>query len=194
MTFDDTVGTATSTSYCSVAAADAYHAAQPPGTRTFIAGPGEMATWADLPEASKQHRLMLATRLLDSIIEWTGERFRGHPDSVAGRTEGQRLEWPRYEMYDRTGKWLLERDAIPEALQHATAEYAGQLGEASRTVDDAVETASLTTLRAGPVNLAFDRPQAKPIPDAVVYLLYPNWIRRIRQRSRNTIGTASLAR
>ena len=194
MTFDATPRGAAATSYTTVEEADAYHAAQPPGTRTFVPAAGE-TDWATLSTEAKQHRLMLATRLLDQIVVWTGSRYYGHPDTLAARgTQQQSLEWPRYDMFDRTGRYEIDIDTIPQQLKDATAEFAGQLGDLSRTQDDAVETASLSGIRVGPVNLAFDRPEAKRIPDSVVYMLYPHWYSRLRHRSKRSISTVRITR
>ena len=176
-------------SYCSVETADDYWDEQPPGASTFVGGPSGAVAWSELTTVEKQQRLILATRMLDEIITWAGTRFVGHPDTLSQKR--QWLEWPRYDMFDRTESYEIEAETIPVALQQATAEYAGQLGDKSRTEDDAAENVGMTRLSAGEVNFDFD-PLQKTVPNRVLYMLYPNWIADYRQRSRRTLQTVRL--
>lgn len=186
---EDGSGKPDATSYCPVAVADEYYADLPAGTNNFVTGP-DGATWAALANADKQRRLIMATRQLDAIIQWSGLRRDGHPDTISAKR--QRLEWPRYDMFGREALYEIESNTIPEALQHATAEFAGYFGDAARVEDDAAEDAGMSSLRAGDVNFDFD-PRHKPIPNSVYYLLYPNWIASVRQRSRRSIRSVKLA-
>ena len=193
MAFDATAGGADSNSYCTVAVADAYHDMQPLGSRTFVPAEGE-TTWEALSTASKERRCMLATALLDRLVNWSGTRRYGSRDSLDLTGPHQRLQMPRYGLYDRDNEYYLDPDKLAEELQHATAEYAGQLGEPNRTADDDVETASIKGIRAGKVDLKFDKPEAKPLPDSVFYMLPSNWVRGVRQRSRRSIRTMPISR
>lgn len=65
---------------------------------------------------------------------------------------------------------------IPQNLKDATAEMAGQLGNADRTLDNDVIVQGLTSVRAGSVALTFkDMIEARVLPDAVWDLMPPSW-------------------
>jgi hypothetical protein len=105
-------GSHTATSLCSVAYADTHHAKN---KRTA-------AAWAALSTNTKEFRLETATEIIarDSI-------FAGYPVKVVGNTSGkQRLPFPRYDLCDRDGN-LIESNIVPEDIQRATAQLAGEL-------------------------------------------------------------------
>jgi hypothetical protein len=65
---------------------------------------------------------------------------------------------------------------IPQDLKEATAEMAGQLGNADRTLDNDVIVQGLTSVRAGSVALTFkDMIETRVLPDAVWDLMPPSW-------------------
>jgi len=65
-------------SYCSVAAADAYHSGR------------ANATWAGLDQATKEANLRKATEYMVSIYR---QRWKGLRASI-----NQALDWPRYDV------------------------------------------------------------------------------------------------
>jgi hypothetical protein len=149
-------GSHTATSFCSVAYADTHHAKD---KRTA-------ATWAALSTANKQYRLETATEIIcrDST-------FAGYPVKLVGNTSGkQRLAFPRSEVYDRDGN-AIDSDEIPEDLQRATAQLAGEL-----ELEDLDEepTRGLSSLGVGSIQLVFDKTnEAKPILRSVFNYLKP---------------------
>ncbi len=88
----------------------------------------------------------------------------------------QKLSWPRIGMFDQNGN-PIDPTVIPQELKDAESEFAGQLGNADRTLDLDQIVQGLTSLRAGSVALTFKQnflPQV--IPDAVLNLLVPGWL------------------
>jgi hypothetical protein len=169
-----TPASATANSYCTKAEADTYFS-----ERLSLTTPWEDA---DTPEAA----LIMASRLLDGFFTWTGDaatqrqssrlpRYAFFTWTGAPSTAEQALCWPRQGMYSRNG-YLIASGEIPNALKNATAELAGQLLIADRTVDNDIEAMGITSLKAGPVSLSFkDMVENKVMPDAVLLLLVPSW-------------------
>lgn len=147
-----TPGSASANSYCTEAEADTYHEAHVDG-----------AAWNspadDAPD--KEAALLQAARMLDAMFDWAG--------TVA--TIEQAMGWPRFGASDRQGR-LIASDVVPQAVKDAQAELARQLLVEDRAADSDVETLGLKRVKAG-VELEFDsaKVQAKPIPDAVFYLI-----------------------
>lgn len=132
MAFDATPGSATATSYCDVAFADAYWAGRLNG-----------ASWAAITDAAKkQAALQQATLALDSK-QWTGR-----PASAT-----QALAWPRTGARTRDNILIPYTD-IPTKLKQATAELAGQLVTEDRSVDGGMT--NLKKLKIGPLDLEFN--------------------------------------
>lgn len=100
------------TSYCTVEFADDYI-----GINIHAS-----AEWLSQTETSKQNLLMRASKYLDQMVQWEGERV----DDESG------LRWPRSGVYDRDG-FLIPTDVIPEALQEAVSELAAYLLESDWT-------------------------------------------------------------
>lgn len=160
-----TAGSASANAYVSIAVADQYHLDRP------AAG----TTWADATTDQKTTAILWATKLLDALWEWSG--------NVVNST--QALLWPRVGMYYRSG-YTVPSTVIPTELQHACAEFARQLLVADRMADSDIEVQGITSLRAGSVALTFkDGVYARPVPDAVVNLLPPEW-GYVRGRQRAT--------
>lgn len=152
---DVTPGSPSANAYVTLAVAEQYHLDRP------AAG----TTWSGASTDQKNAAILWATKLLDSLIDWTGW--------VAAST--QALLWPRAGMLYRSG-YSVPSSIIPTELQHATAEFARQLLAADRAGDSDVETQGLRALRAGPVSLEFkDSVYAKVVPDAVWSLLPASW-------------------
>lgn len=165
-TLVSTAGASNANTYCTRSDANQYDDDNPQsGT-----------TWSSASNDQKDQALLMATRLLDEHVDWTGAAS----DSV------QRLNWPRTGMWDRNG-YGLDSDAIPDGLRDATAEFARQVLAEDRTADDAVSIKGIVGLKAGPVDLSFSgRGKPKVIPDAVFFLLTPSWFDSVRSRMNTT--------
>jgi hypothetical protein len=170
-TLVSTPGAVNANSYATVAEADAYH-----DSRLFA------TDWANADAGKKTVALIMATRLLDSLYDWTGAITSGN----------QALLWPRVGMWRRTGAghaafnpavgwygesaYAIASDAIPQELKNATAEFARQLIAADRSADSDIETQGIKSLKAGPVALEFKGDVVpKVVPDAVYHLIPEAW-------------------
>lgn len=150
-----TAGVADANTYCTLAVANQFHLDRP------AAG----TTWSAASDAQKNAALLWATKLLDSLYDWTGYVV----------TETQALLWPRSGMVYRSG-YGVETDVIPTELQYATAEFARQLLATDRAGDSDIETQGITSLSVGSVSLTFkDAVRAKVVPDVVRNLLPREW-------------------
>jgi hypothetical protein len=88
----------------------------------------------------------------------------------------QRLSWPRTGMFDANGN-PIPANVIPSDLKDAQSEFAGQLGNADRTLDLDQIVQGIASLKAGSVALTFKKQfQPQVIPDAVLNLLVPGWL------------------
>ena len=157
-----TAGASNANTYCTRADATQYDDNHPQSS----------TTWSGASDDLKDQSLLMATRLMDEHIAWTGA-----PSDVV-----QVLNWPRVGMWDRNGN-SMDSDSIPNDLRDATAEFARQIIAADRMADDAVSTKGITNLQAGPVSLTFSgRKGAKVVPDAVYYMLESGWFESVRKR------------
>ena len=149
-----TPGALDANSYATVAEADAYHA-----THLYA------ATWTAATQTTKEIALIMATRLLDHHYNW----------AEWAATIDQALQWPRDGVIAYNEREFVPTDEIPQQLKDATSEYARQLIDADRTLDNEIETQGIKALTAGSVSLSFkDSVVAKVIPDAVHFLI-PDW-------------------
>lgn len=147
--------------------------------------------WTGATADTKDAALIMATRTLEMMLSpykyfvpattglnareahwitrptWTGE--------IASDT--QALAWPRIGMFDRNGNEIDEL-TIPQDLKNATAELAGQLIRADRTLDNDVSVQGIVGIKAGPVELKFKdgAPVTKVLPDNVLFMLVPSWL------------------
>ena len=158
------VGGAASNTYATLLEAAAYHEAHP-----------YASAWTALTVTDDQRNraLATATRLLDERVEWDG----------AVVNDVQALLWPRSGMVYRSG-YAIPTTVLPQGLKDATAELARQLLASDRTADSDAAAQGLTRIKAGPVELEFDRATATQavIPDAV-YAMVALWGREKRRTS-----------
>lgn len=134
MSFDSTVGGASSNSYVSTAEADAY----------FALNLGKKATWNAVTDPSaKEALLQEATRLLDMYFDWNGR--------IA--TPTQKLRWPRVGAYDADRRPVAD-DVIPDAIKIGTYEFAFYVLDNNGY---SVDPNELNSLRVGPIRLDFSR-------------------------------------
>lgn len=92
-------------SYCTVEFADDYIS-----TNAFVS-----SDWLALEDVAKQKYLVRASKYLDRIVKWNGERV----DDESG------LRWPRSGVFD-ADNFEIPESVIPEVLQEAVAELASQ--------------------------------------------------------------------
>lgn len=141
-----TAGSASATSYATIAQGDTYHE-----THLYA------DDWVDAGDDEKCKALQMATRMLDQQYEWIG--------SVS--SSDQALLWPRSGVVGPNG-YLEANDEIPIRIVQATAELARQLIAGDRTVDSDIETQGIKSVNAGDVAVEFSGAGvAKPIPDSV---------------------------
>lgn len=100
-TVEDGTGLPTANAYISEADADTYHADR------------GNAAWAAAASADKETAIVRATDFLDQEFTWQGVR----------RTDTQRLEWPREDVFDAEDAEVAF-DAVPRQIEEATAEVA----------------------------------------------------------------------
>jgi len=119
-------------------------------------------------EATKNPALIMATQLMESIIEWSG-----FPASLT-----QSLAWPRTGMWEKEGLVYVSDSAIPDRVKWAQFELARLLINGDRTAEFDVDTNGIVHLRAGPVTIKFKdgvNPGPPVIPTIVWNLLNSSW-------------------
>lgn len=150
VTLVSTAGASNANSYCSLAAADAYHANHPYAT-----------DWTDHEgEDIQLQALIMATQVLDEQFDWAGDVS----------TSTQSLLWPRFGVVGRNG-YLLPANAIPPELVRATAELARQLIVGDRTADSDIQTNDIKFLAVDSIQVQFGSVAAKVIPDRVAAMV-----------------------
>ena len=127
---------------------------------THIALTRLSATWTNLDAAVKENYLMLATTLLDQLVEWYGWTAE----------EEQNLMWPREGVVRWRGYGYLDNDETPVEIEMACAWFAAELAaEPGRLADQKVEDLDI---RALPGGLRFgENARRKPIPASVADLI-----------------------
>jgi hypothetical protein len=177
VTLDSTPGGPAANSYLTLAEALLYYESR-----------GPLPAWEAAP--SQEAVLMQATRLLDAMFSGVRSKVTisgtSSPQYViapmwTGRAtapETQALCWPRVGMMNRNGAPIPD-NVIPLSLKEATAEFAGQLAVAERSLDNTAAVQGITNVKAGSVSVSFAGVDGvmvtKVIPDVVTYLLVPSW-------------------
>lgn len=142
-------------SYVSVAEADDYVA-----TRSSDASLA--AAWAALSADNKAKYLVNATRSLDMMAEWIGDRY----------SRDQKLDWPRVNAY--VDGFLLDQITFPDRVQEATIEMALWSLQNSGAVGVS-QSAAFDSIRVGPISIDFNEGAGlapnKYFPEVVAYLL-----------------------
>lgn len=167
-----TAKSATANSFCTLAEADQYQDNRP----------AVSTTWADASENNKIRALLWATNLMESLFDW----------SAYATTTTQKLGWPRTGLLERIDV-SLDSDTVPQEVKNAQSEYARQLLVSNRAQDSDIESESIKSIKAGSISLVFDSDAAynKVVPDAVYFLIPPEWFTSVRGR---LAGTRSLER
>jgi hypothetical protein len=92
-------------SYVSLAEADTY-------TADIVMQPSRQDTWDNLDDDVKARYVVNATRLLDNLAQWVGDKY----------SRDQRLKWPRINAC--IDGFLLDSTIVPEQVKWATIEMA----------------------------------------------------------------------
>lgn len=183
LTLVTTPAAPTANSYATVAEANAYHE-----------GRLHVDDWDDADDAIKAAALVQAAKFLDAMPRaWTG----------AASTAEQAMGWPRTGMLSRNG-YALASGEIPNALKDAQAEFARQLIATDRTEDNAITLQGITSVKAGSVDVKFREKTLEEgedrtallrrdsleamIPDAVIALLVPSWLKDVREEDESYTG------
>lgn len=174
-----TPGAANANSYASVAEADSYAS-----EHLYASG------WLSASSAQKEAALIMSCRLLDAMPRaWTG----------AATTSVQALGWPRTGMTNRNGFGIAVM-SIPLALKNAQSEFARQLLSDDRTEDNDVISLGLQSVKAGPVAVTFKEKESERlalarrdsleavVPEAVIMLLVPSWLKDVREEDEAYTG------
>jgi hypothetical protein len=118
--------------------------------------------WSDLSEEQQATYLVNATRSLDSLVQWIGDRYSGD----------QRLKWPRYNAF--VDGFELEITTFPRAVVEATCEMALWL-MSNEGASSTVETPAYDSIRVGPISIRMrdnaGLPAQKVVPDVVALIL-----------------------
>ncbi len=136
VTVESTPGSATANSYCSIAQADLY----------FSTGFKKTA-WTDAAADYKSMSLIEATRLLDTLVDWSGVKS----------TTAQSLRFPRTLLpnpdyaADAQTQYLSSTE-IPAFLISATCELAYDV---LKNDGFSVSDGELTDIKVGPIAVAF---------------------------------------
>lgn len=172
-----TPGASDANSYASVLEADAYFSGH-----VYASG------WFSSSTAKKEQSLIQFRRMMDAMPRaWTGEPS----------TETQALGWPRVGMRNRNG-FVIASGVIPNDLKDAQSEGAGQLIVKNLMASNSSVLQGIASASAGPVSVTFekkavvspasDRVALKRrdsleamIPDAVILLLVPSWLKDVRE-------------
>lgn len=140
-------------SYVDVTYADSYFSGHP-----FYAD-----AWAEVAETfEKENLLKYASRQLDTMFVWVGDRF--------STTQG--LDWPRNNAYDYYGV-LIPYNSVPERIKQATCEMAYWATKGDQTVLTDSETQGITKLKVDVIELDFSSSTIRRtvVPTAVQSLL-----------------------
>ncbi len=163
-TLDSTPGSASANSYTTVAEATTYHESRL-----------SSSAWTDATTDNKTISLIMATRVLDQMTNWTGISV----DQI------QALNWPLDGMIDKNEVEFIPVTEIPPELKEATAEFARLLLGTDLTLNSDIEDLKIRSLSAGSVALTFDGGvTAKVIPDSVYFLLPAHWFTSISSRAK----------
>lgn len=145
-----TPGASDANSYADIADADSYF-----DTHLY------RDNWIGSYEDEQTRALLLATRLLDTEINWPGGKV----------TSTQALRFPRVGLIDPDG-FDVPYTLIPQFLINATAELAGYLIGSNRTAES--DTLGFSRIKIDTLELVVDkRDRANVIPDSVVNLIRP---------------------
>jgi len=137
---EDGTGLSTANSYVSVADATQYHENH-----------GDPTDWSGAAEADQQDALREATQYLDATYNGLWKGYRAN--------ETQALDWPRDSVEDSDG-YVLDNDAIPTAIEEATAYLALKALEGDTLVPD----------QTNPGDIKAERYKVGPLEEDIEYI------------------------
>ena len=131
--------------------------------------------------------IITASRLLDNFARPFSRFFPGTGGQAAyyrirqqwtgmKASPTQRMAWPRIGMFDQNNN-PIDPTIVPQDLKDAVSEFAGQLLQGDRSLDNSVIVQGLNSIKAGSVALNFNQdimPQV--LPDAVLNLMPQSWL------------------
>lgn len=150
-TIDETVGSASANSYCSIEFADDFH-------DTHVDG----ETWADLDEDVKCRALQQATREIDTYLVFDGY----------ATTTTQRLAFPRTGLIDPNTAAEIAGTVVPDRVKWACSEQARLIAVRQRAVESDTTLDGISSIKAGPVEIAYT--QTRPGETVVAQVVGPS--------------------
>lgn len=127
--------------------------------------------WDDASDYDKKIALVMATKLLDDLVDWDG--------SIVSYT--QALRFPRYSVYTPDGV-LLEYNVIPDFLKEATAVFADALLGEDLTLDAA--TKGFDSLKVGPISIDVNQLDRKNIVPKSVWIICQHYGKIVGYKAR----------
>lgn len=151
---DSTPLSPTNNSYASVEEATEYVS-----TRVSL---DMFSSWDSLDDEDKKKYLVNASRALDSMCEWIGDRY----------SRDQGLKWPRMNAW--VDGWLLDQTTFPKAVVEATIEQALWSMDNSGAVS-VTGNSQFDSIKVGPIAIDFNESAGLAtqefFPDIVAALL-----------------------
>lgn len=127
--------------------------------------------WDEASDYDKKIALVMATKLLDDLVDWDG--------SIVSYT--QALRFPRYSVYTPDGV-LLEYNVIPDFLKEATAVFADALLGEDLTLDAA--TKGFDSLKVGPISIDVNQLDRKNIVPKSVWIICQHYGKIVGYKAR----------
>ena len=131
--------------------------------------PIRRSSWMEQSDDEKARALVAATNRLD-LLGWLGERAGGATQATA---------WPRKRLQYSDGTAIAE-DAIPAAIERATALLAGSIVRRPAQADQGRSGQSIAEVRAGPTTVRYFRARSRlrgtALQDETAWELVKEWI------------------
>jgi hypothetical protein len=127
-----------------------------------VPDPAVLTAWEALSDELQALYLVNATRSLDFMFEWIGDRY----------SRDQKLDWPRTSAF--VDGFLLDQITFPQPIIEATCEMAIWSMQNAGLIA-VQQNASYDSIKVGPINIDFNEQvggaSQKYAPDIVAYLL-----------------------
>lgn len=127
-----------------------------------VANPAVLTAWEALSDELQATYLVNATRSLDMMVEWIGDRY----------SRDQKLDWPRVNAY--VDGFLLDQISFPQRVVEATCEMAIWAMENAGIIS-VTQNATYDSIKVGPIAIDFNEQVSsaseKYFPDIIAYLL-----------------------
>lgn len=133
--------------------------------------------WSGFTDAQKTVAIIMATRWMTSLIEWTGY--------WASTT--QALPWPRNGMWHRNDFVYVDSTTVPDEVKWCCFETARLFLVSDRTNELEQSVNNLALLKVGSIRMDFrnaagkgtDQPLAPIVPEMAINLLVPSWVESV---------------